>query len=121
MLIVRTQRLDEADRRQSLALQVGEEVALILQVSCRYRIANAVLPGSIVVVVREWLMMPLEEWIDGWICRDYAVVGRIARGAGERVVPASRVPLPADVAGAQTIADRGRVRPGRVRRVAVVE
>lgn len=74
VLVVRTERLYEADCGKPLAREVGEEIGFILQVPCRPRVAVAVgEKWRVVVVVREGLMVPLEKTIDrgrvrrGWV------------------------------------------------------
>ena len=121
MLVVGPQRLDEADGRQAFVPQVLVEVAFILQVRRGKRIAGAILPRRVVVIVRERLMMPLEQRIDRRIRRHDTVVGWVAGRAGQRIVPTTRIPLPAHVSGAQTVADGGDVGPGRIGRTAFIE
>jgi len=82
MLIVGAERFDEHNRGQALVLQVREEVNLVLQVRRRNPIAHAIRPRGVVVVVRERLVVPLEQWVHRRVRWHYAIVGRIACRAG---------------------------------------
>src|SRR5882762_9859314 len=104
MLIVGSQRLNKGDRRQAFGLQIQEEVVFILEVCRGYRIADAILERSIVVIIGERLVVPLEQGIDGSVLRNDAVVGGVAGRAGQGIVPAARVPLPTDVLRAEAVA-----------------
>src|SRR6516164_11546044 len=121
MLIVGPQRLNKGDRRQVFGLQIQEEVVFILQVCRGYRIADAILERSIVVIIGEGLVVPLEQGIDGWIRRNDAVVGGVAGRAGQGIVPAASVPLPTDVLPAESVADSRHERASRIGRVAVIQ
>src|SRR5438105_14846443 len=120
MLVVGAQRLDEDDRRQVFGLEIREEVVLVLKVCRRYQIADAILERSIVVVIGEGLMVPLEQGVDRRVWRNDAVVGGVAGRTGQGIVPAAGVPLPADVPGAEAIANCRNEGAGRIVRVAVV-
>src|SRR5260370_33904384 len=78
MLIVGSKRLNKGDRRQAFGLEIQEEVAFILQVCCGYWIADAILERSIVVIVGERLVVPLEQGVDGSVLSNDAVVGGVA-------------------------------------------
>src|SRR6266852_4483680 len=65
MLIVGSQRLNKGDRRQAFLLQIHEEVVFILQVCRGYRIADAILERSIVVIIGEGLMDGSLSFRDG--------------------------------------------------------
>ena len=80
-----------------MVLHVGKKVVLVLQVSSGNRIALAVYPRCIVVVIGKRLVVPLEERIHRRIWRNHAVVRRVGGRAGQCVVPSTRVPLPTDV------------------------
>src|SRR5260370_10155083 len=121
MLIVGSQRLNKDDRRQAFGLQIQEEVVLILQVRGGYWIADAILERSIVVIIGEGLVVPLEQGVDGSVLRNDAVVGGVAGRAGQGIVPAARIPLPTDVVRAEAVADCRRERARRIGRVAVIQ
>src|SRR6266404_5685103 len=121
MLIVGSQRLNKGDRRQAFGLQIQDEVAFILQVCRGYRIADAILERSIVVIVGEGLVVPLEERVDRSVRKNDAVVGWVAGRAGQGIVPAAGVPLPTDFLGAEVVADCRDERAGRIGRVAVIQ
>src|SRR5260370_14536864 len=121
MLIVGSKRLNKGDRRQAFGLEIQEEVAFILQVCCGYWIADAILERSIVVIVGERLVVPLEQGVDGSVLRNGAVVGGGASHPGQGSVPAARVPLPTDVLGAEAVADCRDERAVWIGRVAVIQ
>src|SRR5215472_3566475 len=102
-------------------LQIQEEIAFILEVCRRYRIAGAIFERSIVVIISEGLVVPLEQGIDGSVRRDDTVVGGVADGTGQGVVPAARVPLPTDALRAEAVADCRDERTGRIGRVAIIQ
>ena len=60
MLVVRSQCLDEGYEGQPLLLQILKEVVFVLQVRRRYRVPGAILERSVVVIVSEGLVVPLE-------------------------------------------------------------
>src|SRR5262249_46895548 len=109
VLVVRAERFDEGDGRQAAVGEIGEEVVLVGQVLAavgihrgRAVVDHELAGGGVkeewreVVVVSERLMVPLEERINGGVGRRLPIVGRVARRAGQGIVPAAGVPLPAD-------------------------
>src|SRR5580765_3350805 len=121
MLVVGPQRLDESHRGQPLPLQILEEVVFVLQMSRRYRVARTILEWSVVVVVGKGLVVPLKQRIDRSVRRNHAVVRWIADRAGQRVVPATGVPLPTDMLGTEAVADVRNERAARIGRVVVIQ
>src|SRR4029077_5385627 len=98
MLIIRAERLDEADCRKGAFGEVREKRCLILKMcasSCRCRIKSTVrVEWSVFGVICEWLVVVLKERI---------------RLAGQSVAPTARVPFPAHTSIVQAIPDRRRV------------
>src|SRR5215472_7222509 len=121
MLIVGSQRLNKDDCRQVPGLEIQEEVVFILEMFRRYGIAGAILERSIIVIIGQGLVMPLEQGIDGRVRTNDTVVGRVAGGAGQGIVPAAGIPLPTDAVRAEAVANGWDERPGRIRRVAIIQ
>jgi hypothetical protein len=65
MLIIGSQRLNKAHRRQMFVFQILEEIVFILQMGRGHRISDSIFPRGVVVIVSKRLMMPLEQRING--------------------------------------------------------
>src|SRR5258708_29787209 len=94
MLVVRSQRLNKDDRRQAFGLQIQEEIVFILQVRRGYWIANAILERSIVVIIGEGFVVPLEQRVDGRALRNGDVSGGVTVRGGQGIVPHAMSTLP---------------------------
>src|SRR5262249_55584874 len=108
VLIVGTERLDETDARQLAVRQISKELGFVLEMRSRTRvrgIQRAVrIERRVVSVISKRLVVELEE--------------RVGL-SGQRVIPAARVPAPADTRGTEPVADIRRV--VRLRRIVVVD
>src|SRR6266478_3890907 len=100
VLVVGTERFDEADCGKVTILQVEEEVIFILEMRGGHWVALTIFPGSIIVEEGKGLMVPLEKRIHRRVWWSRPIVRWVGWRTRQCVIPAARIPLPTYAFGA---------------------
>ena len=119
MFVVRPEGLYEGDLRQGVICDILEELSFVLKMRSGTGIAYAVGPRSVIVIKREWLVVPLKKRTH--IGKIGAEMRWIAWGTEDGFVPTTRIPFPSDTGSIEAISDSGNVRALSISRIAVIQ